>query len=283
MLLVLTLALAWGGLGFIRAVWPSDAATPGENRAPSAFFTGLPPVLNIAHRGASLAAPEHTAAAYALALAQGADVLELDVHATLDGVLVISHDADLERAVGIAARIESLRWSELAALAGPKAPLRLDDVLQRFPSTHFNLELKPHREDVAEALARLIEARALGERVIVASFDRDTLAAFRRASGGKVTTSAALEESVTFLLCYLMERRCVSPFELLQLPARFPLWLGTQAFNRYAHEQGLKVQYWTVDDPTRMRALIEAGADGIMTNRPDRLSALLATKTLGEP
>lgn len=280
--LLLALGLVWLGLGLIRAVWPSEAAAPRENRAASAFFTGLPPVLNIAHRGASTAAPEHTLEAYSLALRQGADVLELDVHATLDDVLVVAHDANLERTVGIQARIEALRWQELATLAGARAPLRLDDVFERFPQAHFNLELKPERDSVAAALARVIEAHSLSERVIVASFHGDTLAAFRRASGGKIGTSAAMPESVSFLLCYLVQRPCDVPFDLLQLPARFPFWLGTPRFNRFVHEQGLKIQYWTVDDPAKMQTLLEAGADGLMTNRPDLLSSVLISLGLGK-
>ena len=271
----LALGLLALGFGLIRAVWPSEALATGESRPPSAFFTGLPSVLNIAHRGASHAAQEHTLEAYALALEQGADVLELDVHATKDGILVVAHDADLERTVGIRARIAELDWQELTTLAGERAPLTLDAVFQRFPRAHFNLELKPERDDVAAALARAISQHALAERVIVASFHVDTLAAFRRASGGTIATSAAMSESVSFLLCYLMQRRCRVPFDLLQLPARFPYWLGTEPFNRFVHEQGLKVQYWTVDDPTLMRTLIEAGADGIMTNRPEQLARVL--------
>jgi glycerophosphoryl diester phosphodiesterase len=273
----LALGLLVLGFGLIRAVWPNEALATAENKAPSAFFTGLPPVLNIAHRGASGAALEHTLEAYALALAQGADVLELDVHATKDGVLVVAHDADLERTVGIRARIAELDWQELARLAGERAPLKLDEVFQRFQRAHFNLELKPERDDVAAALARAISQHALADRVIVASFHGDTLAAFRRASGGTIATSAAMPESVSFLLCYLMQRRCQVPFDLLQLPARFPYWLGTAPFNRFVHEQGLKVHYWTVDDPARMRALIDAGADGIMTKHPERLSSVLTT------
>jgi glycerophosphoryl diester phosphodiesterase len=273
----LVLGLLALGFGLMRAVWPSDALATDENRAPSAFFTGLPQVLNIAHRGASSVAPEHTLEAYALALAQGADVLELDVHATKDGVLVVAHDADLERTVGSRALIAELDWQELVTRAGERAPLKLDQVFQRFQEAHFNLELKPERDDVAIALARAINQHALADRVIVASFHADTLAAFRRASGGTVATSAAMSESVSFLLCYLMQRRCQVPFDLLQLPARFPYWLGTEPFNRFVHEQGLKVQYWTIDDPVLMRTLIEAGADGIMTNRPERLSSVLTS------
>jgi glycerophosphoryl diester phosphodiesterase len=273
----LALGLGLLGFGLIRAVWPSEAPAPGEKREPSAFFTGLPPVLNIAHRGASKAALEHTLEAYALALEQGANVLELDVHATRDGVLVVAHDADLERTVGIDLRIAELDWQELARLAGERAPLRLDDVFQRFPRVHFNLELKPQADAVAIALARAIADHALSERVIVASFHADTLAAFRRASHGTIATSAAMRESVSFLVCYLLGRPCQVPFDLLQLPARFPYWLGTEPFNRFVHEHGLKVQYWTVDDPVLMRTLIEAGTDGIMTNRPELLSSVLAT------
>ena len=83
------------------------AAKPeGLQKSPRpAFFEGLPPVLNIAHRGASKRAAEHTLEAYELGLRQGADVLELDLRATSDGVLVVAHDARLERTLGLDARV----------------------------------------------------------------------------------------------------------------------------------------------------------------------------------
>lgn len=272
----LLLLLVLVGLTAMRAVWPSAWAVPAEKPPSSAFFTNLPEVLNIAHRGASGAAPEHTLEAYELALARGAHVLELDVHMTLDEVLVVAHDADLLRTSGLALRIAELPWHDLRTLAGSNAPLTLDAVFERFPNVPLNLEIKPKSDAAARALARSIEQHSAFERVLVASFHATTLESFRSASGGRVATSAALRETVSFLLCYLLDRPCRPPFVALQLPFDFPLWLGRPEFVRFAHAQGLVVHYWTVDDPDEMARLLAAGADGVMTNHPERLTALLS-------
>src|SRR3712207_255467 len=106
-------------------------------------FSLLPAI--IAHRGASAYAPEHTFAAYDLALDQGADVLELDVRSTADGELVVVHDATLRRTCGDPRRVDSLGRRDLAAL-GELRPLTLDAVLDRYGAqTRFLLDLKDPR------------------------------------------------------------------------------------------------------------------------------------------
>ena len=273
---VLALAALLVGAWLISAVWLRRAGASPEKLGPSAFFTELPLLLNVAHRGASAHATEHTLEAYALAVSQGADVLELDLRLTHDRVLVVAHDANIERTAGISATIAALDWEELRRTAGERAPLRLSDVFEHFPRAHYNLELKAEQNDAAEALARLLDERQMTERVLVASYHQSALSAFREASGGRVATSASMRESVGFLACYLLEIHCSHTFVALQLPASFPVWLGGSSFHEFAHAQGLKVHYWTVDEPEHMRALVLAGADGIMTNRPDVLAKVLA-------
>lgn len=254
----------------------TDAKADAAEKTPRPpFFEGLPAVLNIAHRGASKLAPEHSLAAYELALQQGADVLELDLRLTRDGALVVAHDRTLERTLGVDAAIADLTLAELERIAGGRAPLRLDLVFGHFPSARFNLELKDEDPAAARALASLIRQRAVSQRVLVASAHRLALAELRAASAGEVATSASTAEALEYYFCQLMERTCPAPYSALQLP---PLrWLGvtTAEFLRRAHERGLVVHFWTVDDPLQMRELLEAGADGIMTNRPDVLERLL--------
>jgi len=254
---------------------PNAAATP--------FFTGLPRVLNMAHRGASRQAPEHSLAAYELALAQGADVLELDLRATRDGVLVVAHDASLERTLGMAKRWDELSWDEVEAVAGERAPQRLLDVLARFPAVRFNLELKDEKPEVARALAELLAERGAQGRVLVASTHTQMLLEFRRASQGAVATSAATREALHFYVCYLLGRSCETPYVALQLPPLSLLGITRPAFIEHAHRVGLAVHFWTIDEPSQQRALIDAGADGIMTNRPDRLAQSLAATRPAAP
>ncbi len=251
---------------------------PAEKPPVPAFFRGLPRVLNIAHRGASENAPEHTLEAYDLALRQGADVLELDVRMTRDGVLVAAHDATLKRTLGLDVAISELSYEELAKRARDRRPQRLEDVIRHFPGVRFNLELKDEALEAAHALARVIEATRAASRVLVASAHDDVMEEFRRQAGPAIATSASMGEALRFHFCHLLGRSCSMPFVALQLP---PLrWLGlTRAeFLRHAHERGLVVHYWTIDGERAQRRLIEAGADGIMTNRPAQLSQVLATR-----
>jgi glycerophosphoryl diester phosphodiesterase len=263
---------AWAIMGRVCTDAKAAALQIVEQRP---FFTGLPTVLNIAHRGASKLAPEHSFAAYELALEQGADVLELDLRLTSDRALVIAHDRTLERTLGVKHAIGELALDELERLAGDRAPLRLDRVLSRFPAARFNLELKDDDPAAARTLATLLAMHGAQHRVLVASAHGRVLSELRAATQREVATSASSEEALDYYFCHLLERTCPVVYSALQLPALGWLGITSERFLRRAHEQGLVVHYWTVDDPAVMRELLQAGADGIMTNRPDVLEPLL--------
>jgi hypothetical protein len=206
------------GIRVIMGRLCTDANPSGAAAGSAPFFRKLPPVLNMAHRGASRDAPEHSLRAYELALEHGAHVLELDLRATRDGVLVLAHDASLERTLGLPQRWAELSWEEAQQLSGERAPLRLEDVLARFPDTHLNLELKDESPAAARSLAELLRARQAEQRVLVASGHDDVLREFRSASKGAVATSAAQREALLFHACYLIGKSCPAPFVALQLP-----------------------------------------------------------------
>jgi glycerophosphoryl diester phosphodiesterase len=239
------------------------------------FFAGMPRVLNVAHRGASKLALEHSLAAYGLALQQGAHVLELDLRLLRDGELVIAHDRTLERTLGSDAAFATLSLSELERIAGDRTPLTLARVFSQFPQARFNLELKDEDLAAPRALANLVLLRGVQDRILVASSHRAALAEFRRATAGAVATSASFEEALDYTFCSLMKRACPTDYSALQLPTLGWLGLTSSEFIRGAHDRGLAVHFWTVDEPERMRALIAAGADGVMTNRPDVLARVL--------
>ena len=264
--------LTMGGVLGARAIMGrvcTGAKPPAAGKSSELpFFAGLPSVLNIAHRGASKLAPEHSTLAYQLGLEQGAQVLELDLRVTSDLVLLVAHDRGLERTLGVDAVLAELAWADIAAIAGARAPLRLEEVLERFPQERLNLELKDESLEAARALARLIDTLGIGDRVLVASAHHDVLAEFRKAVRSRVATSATTREVLHFHFCYLMSSHCPTPYAALQLPALGWLGLTTPEFLRHAHAQGLVVHFWTIDDEPVLRRLVAAGADGIMTNRP---------------
>jgi glycerophosphoryl diester phosphodiesterase len=223
--------------------------------------------LVIAHRGASAARPENTVAAFREARDLGADWVELDVRRTADGQLVVHHD----RRLGDGRAIDESAGADL-----PKTVATLDDALDACAGMGVNVEIKHDRGDRDRAVA-LATTRRLVERVeerrpsdgghgfdrlLVSSFDRATIDLVHRIEPGLRT--AALGHRVVRLNRWLAEiaaggHVAVNPWDPL---------VTAELVNR-AHEQGLLVYVWTVDDPERMVQLADLGVDGIITNVPD--------------
>lgn len=250
------------------------------------------PPLVIAHRGASGVAPEHTFAAWDLALAVGADYLEQDLQMTRDGVLVVLHDDELDRtARGPAAAcsgpvrqrtLEQLRSCEVGSwfderFAGEPIPT-LAEVLERYAGrARFYIETKspeaaPRME---EALVELLADRDLvtGDgSVVLQSFSAESLRHLARLApslprvqliGGN-TRSATIRRSLADIADYADG---IGPAE-----RRVDGRLVAEA-----HAHGLFVHAYTVNDPARMEALRRLGVDGMFTDRPDVLRELLDT------
>jgi len=285
-ILIGLVAAAYAGLWMVR--WTRDF-TPVATRR---FLTGGP--LVFAHRGAAALVAEHTLVGYRRALADGADVLELDVHLARDGAIVVSHDKDLERIYGVAKTIADSDLPALRAALAARQPAAdpaallptLDEVMAAFPGARLNIELKADSAALADAVATAIERHGRGDEVLVASFHKGALERFRRASGGRVATSASLSEAARFYACYLLSVPCRPDYEALQVPPRLRAsWpqfhLDSAEFVAFAHRHGLAVHYWTIDDPAEMARLLAAGADGIMTNDPARAAAACAAGSAG--
>ena len=224
-----------------------------------------PEVEVIAHRGASAYAPEHTLAAYDLAVAQGADTLELDVRATPDGELVVLHDRDLLRTAGVARDIADLDADAIARMDPATRPLTLDAVLDRYAGVaRFFLELK---DPVAEWEAGVIGAvDRLRDRVLVASFDSDALRRLRHRAPW--LTVAPLYD-------------CDPPRGAgLAAVALYASGIGPRhedvdaALVADAHAHGLSVRAWTADATADIDRLVASGVDGVITNVPDRARAV---------
>jgi len=267
-------------------------------------------VLAFAHQGGAKEAPSSTMYALRLASAIGADALELDVHRSADGHLVVCHDPTVDRTTDSGGRIADLTLEQLKTLdnahwwrpgevvdhdADPAdLPLRgrapedadlgvatLAEVLAAFPGVLLNLDIKQTTPDVVPYEAQLAEELVAAGRtddVIIASFSDDALDAFADEGTGIGTSCGP--RAVLALAQALATGESV-PDEVLrhvavQVPPRFGgTDVVTAASVHAVHEAGLAVHVWTIDDDDEMRRLIDLGVDGVMSDRPTALVAVL--------
>jgi glycerophosphoryl diester phosphodiesterase len=235
------------------------------------FFASARPLV-FAHRGGSGLAPENTIAAFDTALALGADGLELDVRLSKDGVVVVHHDASLDRTTDVRGDVSALTAAELSRVdAGYRFtrhdahPFRgqgiavpaLADVLARYRDARIVVEFKLNVAELAAAVVEVVRRADAVERVCVGSFDLRVLHAARTLEPA-LATSAARQE-VRWPV-----------YEGFQVPE----WSGatrvvSRRFVDAAHRAGLGVHVWTVDTEDRACRLLACGVDGLITDRPD--------------
>jgi glycerophosphoryl diester phosphodiesterase len=227
----------------------------------------------IAHRGASGERPENTLSAFRLAVAQGADMIETDLHLSRDGAIPITHDATLSH-LGGRGEIADTSWAEIGALdagGGERVP-RLQEVLDEFGTKiPFNLELKIGTRGAyagleAATLAE-VERRGLLARTLFSSFYDPVLANLRAASGAA---------RLALLISRQSNTDWAKRARALRAEALNPeLALVTPQLVRAAHAEGLAVYVFTVDPEPEMRRMRDYGVDGLFTNHPARLRRLL--------
>jgi len=238
------------------------------------------------HRGAAGLAPENTLPSFALGLALGADILELDVHATRDGVIVVTHDADLDRTTNGSGLVREHMFHELQRLDagyqytrdGRDFPFRgqgvrlctLEQVLREFPLAPCNIEVKQAEPSIVTEVVGLIRRLDAQRRVLLAAEQHDIMREIR-ACTSDIATSFSAVEVADFV------RRCASG-ELsglqsegcaLQIPPRFGDFdLVTTESVAAAHARGLDVHVWTINQRDEMEALLALGVDGIISDLP---------------
>lgn len=221
-----------------------------------------------AHRGASAAQPENTVAAFAAARDLGADGVELDVHRSADGHLVVHHDAD-HPTLGVLARLDLARIRAEA----PEVPT-LEEALDACGTMTVNIEVKNLPVDpdydpddrAAGQVAALVAERGLHGRVIVSSFNLETVDRVRRADPAVPTgllTMGGFDPLAAVGIAHERGHVAIHPLFTELLDGR-----GAAVCDR-AHELGLAVNTWTVDDPARIVELAEVGVDAVITNVPD--------------
>jgi glycerophosphoryl diester phosphodiesterase len=251
--------------------------------------------VNLAHRGASSLAPENTIEGFRLAVEAGAGGLELDVHMTSDGHIVVIHDTTVDRTTDGAGPVSEMTLDELRGFdaghnfspdGGPDRSYRargvrvptLEEVLREFPGVAVNIDIKAGRPGIEAAVFGILrETDALG-RVLVVSTPHATVKRFRKVSGGHVSTGASKWEiGVFYLLSRLRLERLLSPaYDALQVPLRHRgILVVSPRFIRAAHARGVRVDVWTINQAGEMRRLLDLGADVIMTDRPGTLAEVL--------
>jgi glycerophosphoryl diester phosphodiesterase len=294
-LLVCSLAV---GLAALLALVASAEAAP-EKKLQDA------PVLNIGHRGASGYAPEHTIPAYDLALEQGADYIEIDLQMTKDGVLVAMHDDTLDRTAvappGVPERfcsgpvikrtLEQIKMCDVGSWFNEANPQyanpeyvglqipTLEEIFQRY-GTSVNYYIETKNPEAApgmeEELLRLMEEYDLIEpaaenwQVLIQSF-----------SAASLQKIHALEPSLPLIQLFSSTETSQTIQAQLDLVSTYAVGIGPSktdvdaALVKAAHAYCLDVHPYTVNETAEMQALIDLGVDGMFTNFPDRLDALL--------
>ena len=229
----------------------------------------------LAHRGASAYRPENTIPAFALAIEQGADGFELDVHLSKDGEVVVAHDLELERVSDGTGRICDYDLAELRKLDFSKpfpeyGPCRISTLAEVYAmiadtALTVNVELKTTQElypAMPEKLVRLEKEYAMEGRVLYSSFNHYSLMAIRQYDGAA-------------RIGLLYDLGLVDPWiyaKQLSATAIHPHYYVIAALPETVarcHEEGIAVNVWTVDDPQAIGYMLSLGVDNLITNTPD--------------
>lgn len=253
-----------------------------------------PGPLALAHRGGAAEVAENSLSAIAHAWDLGYRHLETDVRVTRDGIVILHHDETVDRTTDGTGVVSQLTWEEVSRLRHPDggAPVRLDEVLADFPGLCLNIDAKD--DLVVIPMLRVIEAAGAFGRVAIASFSSARLRRVRRVVPDGPAYSMGMSEVIGLLMssvapaaiARLLARRIPTPMgegerraHCVQVPERFRgLPVVTPRFVERAHDLGLQVHVWTVNEASRMHALLDLGVDGIVTDRPTLLREVLVER-----
>lgn len=238
--------------------------------------------LIIGHRGAAGEAPENTLGSFLLAVEQGAHAIELDIHLSADGEIMVIHDHTIDRTTSGAGAVKDMTVSELQKVdagvkfpdtyAGERIPT-LEEVFDALPAhTLINVEIKSGRHEIEEKLVALMKRKNRMETVFVSSFDHKSLQVLKR-----------LEPEVKIGLLYAVNfADHVKAAASVEEPV-YSLHPAHHAIDdediRQAIASGLQVYPWTVNQEADMLRLLDCGVSGIITDFPGRLQALVAQRS----
>ncbi|MBD0357170.1 MAG: glycerophosphodiester phosphodiesterase [Rubrobacter sp.] len=233
--------------------------------------------------------------AFRLAVESGAGGLELDVHMTSDGYLVVIHDASVDRTTDGSGLVRDITLREMRSLdagyrftpddgatypyrgRGVRVP-RLGEVLREFPDHRVNVDIKEARPCIEAALLKVVSDAGAGDRILVVSEESEVVERFRKLSAGGISTGASQREIEEFYRSSEMHREdSLRPlYDALQVPVEYQgRKVVTPRFVEAAHNRNVRVDVWTIDEEEEMRRLLDLGVDVVMTNRPEVLAEVL--------
>ena len=254
------------------------------------------PRILYAHRGAAAELPENTLPAFARAAELGVGAIETDAHLSRDGHVVLAHDPAGTRMSGRHLRWRDCDLAEIQAVdvgwgfqakdgsrpfagKGFRVPT-FAEALAAFPTMRFNVDLKQAEPSMVPAMLALVRQHRAEDRVTLASFRLRTLLEVRRRGYGGETALSQPEVAALLALPERAFRQLPFVGTAAQIPAAFGrIRLDTPRVIDKCHRLGMRVDYWTINDPAEARQLLALGADGIMSDHP---AALLATMAAGK-
>ncbi|MEA3439442.1 MAG: glycerophosphodiester phosphodiesterase [Chloroflexota bacterium] len=282
------LGLGLAGVGAYAALKRRSKPVPDHP------FLDLPKPLVMAHRGGMGLWPPNTLYAYERSVQMGVDVLEMDIHMSADGTIIVRHDPTVDATTNGSGTINDLTLAEIKSLDagyiwtgdnGQSHPFRglgitiptLEEVLDAFPGIRLNIDIKPEEPEIVPVFAQVLRDYERLDSVLVASFHDAQLERFRRLCP-QTATAAGVSETRSL---YILNRLCLGDIYQPKAEAFQPPEISngrrvvTERFVREAHAHNMEVHVWTVNELEDMQRLLDWGVDGLITDYPDRLLSLL--------
>lgn len=242
-----------------------------------------------AHRGAAAELPENTIPSFERALSHGAHALEMDVHATSDGEIVVSHDASGGRMCGVADVIRKTPYARVKHWdagwgfedASGQRPFlgkdfripRFAEVLEHFPDIQINVDLKQSSPSIVHSVLSIVRQAGAEHRVIPGSFSQRTVLHLRMAGYQGMTALGPLELGAALFTPSWFMRAWPYRGGAAQVPTKAgAITLASTSAIAKFHKLGVRVDFWTVNELDVARRLLAMGADGIMTDDPKAIA-----------
>lgn len=284
--------------GIIGLIWVILYFLPTTNNTKQAYFDHDRPLI-IAHQGGEHLAPSGTLEAFKNAAQLGVDVIEFDIHMTKDGHLVSIHDPTVDRTTNGTGKINDMTLDEVQSLDAGDYFVDLDgehsyrnqgvyiptveESLEAVPNMRWNIEIKDSNDpalykEISNKLWEIVQEYELEDRVLIASFDHDIIDMVHKASEGEALVSGGRGEITKFVIIHklLLNGLYRSDIQAIQIPtSEGKVNLKDKKIIKGAKQKAIDVHYWTINDQETMKELLNLGANGIITDRPDLMIDLL--------